>query len=116
MILETIEEKLKEIDPYTFYGMVDEAMNEMLWNYTVFARKSIGHSTNKTSYSHVYSVTIVRENFIPEGLELEYIKKMKEIAGMKPADADIVISYVEKPNTNRVVELMTIEFVRAVKV
>lgn len=116
MILEEIKTKLEELDPNVFYGMVDESMNNTRWDYIVFNRSVIRPSANKTGLSHVYAVNVIRENFIPEGLEIEVIKKMKEIPGMKFRENDISFNYTEKPNTNTVVEIMTIEFVKAVKV
>lgn len=116
MILETIKEKLQEIDPNVFYGMVDDSMRETVWDYTVFNRKITKPGSERTGYSHYFSVNIVRENFIPEGLDLAVIDKMREIPGMKLAGTDMVYEYTMKPNTNIVVELLSIDFVKAVKV
>lgn len=115
MILEEIKTKLEEIDPNVFYGMADESMNKTRWDYIVFNRSSTKVNTNKTSYSHVYAVNVIRENFVPEGLDVAIIDKMREIAGMRLADTDIAYNYTEKPNTNTVIEIMTIEFVKSVK-
>ena len=98
------------------YGVVKRSRNETLWNYTVFNRNVMKPSQNKTSYSEHYSVHVVRENFLPEGLVLEVIHKMLEIAGMRLAGTDIQYTYTTKPNTDKVVEMASIEFVRPVKV
>lgn len=116
MILETIKDKLKEIDPNVFYGMVDDKMRETVWDYIVFNRKVTKPGTNRTGYSYYFSVNIVRENFIPEGLDLSVIKKMLEIPGMRLAENDMEYNYTAKPNTNIVVEMLSIDFVRPVKV
>lgn len=115
MILEVIEEKLKEIDPLVFYGKVDE--NEITdgWNYTVFMRKSLSIGAQKREYSDRFTVAIIRENFIPEGLDISIVEKMCEIPGMRIASADCQYNYTQKPNTNTVVEILTMEFVRARK-
>jgi hypothetical protein len=119
LILEDIETKLKEIDPEVHYGMVtydeDEAKNKD-WNYIVFSRKVMRSSDNKKSYSDVFQVAIVRENYIADGLCEQVIDKMCEIAGMRLASTDCEYTYVKKPNTQKVVELLTIEFIRARKV
>lgn len=119
MILEEIETKLKEIDPEVHYGMVtydeDEAKNKD-WNYIVFSRKTMSSSDNKKSYSDRFQVAIVRENYIADGLCEKVIEKMCEIAGMRLANADCQYSYTKKPNTQVVIELLTIEFVHARKV
>ena len=116
MILETIKEKLLEVDPNVFYGMVDKSMRESVWDYIVFNRKITRPGKERTGYSHYFTVNIIRENFIPEGLEVTVIEKMLEIPGMKLAGTDMEYAYREKPNTNIVVELLSIDFVKAVKV
>lgn len=115
MILEEITNKLKEIDSLVFYGGVNESEVISEWNYIVFARKALSVSDNKQSYSDRYLVNIIRENFIPEGLDISVIDKVCEIAGMRLANAESQYSYTKKPNTNTVVEILTIEFVRARK-
>ena len=116
MILETIKEKLQEVDPNVFYGMVDPVMRETVWDYIVFNRKITKPGSDRTGYSHYFTVNIVRENFIPEGFDLTVIEKMREIPGMKLAGTDMEYNYTAKPNTNTVVEMFSIDFVRAVKV
>lgn len=115
MILTDIEAKLKEIDPNVYYGMVDQSRKETVWDYIVFNRTIIRHSTNKTSASDRFAVNIIRENYIPDGLEDEVIAKMCELPGVRLAGEDTEFAYVQKPNTNIVVEMMTITFVRARK-
>ena len=119
MILEEIEAKLKEIDPEVHYGMVtydEETAKTKPWNYIVFNRKTMKSNTNKTGYSDHFEVAIVRENYIDDGLCEQVIDKMEEIAGMRLANTDCQYNYTMKPSTNKVVELLTIEFVRARKV
>ena len=115
MLLNEIQEKLGTIEPNLFYGIVDDSMKETVWNYTVFNRTRLKSSPNKTGYSDYIDIHIVRENFIPEGLDLEFIAKVLEIDGMKLASEDGVYTYVQKNNTNTVVEMLTLSFVRARK-
>ena len=116
MLLEQIETKLKEIDNNCFYGAVDPRMRETLWNYIVFTRKPTRVNENKTGLTYCFSVNIVRENYIEDGLDLTVIQKMLEIAGMRLAGNDIEYVYITKPNTNIVVEMASIDFVKPVKV
>ena len=116
MILEAIESKLGELDPNVFYGMVKRNMSQTLWNYIVFDRRVMTSSTNKTGYTDHYRVHIVREKWIPEGLAEEVIEKMEEIAGMKVSKDDMEYNYMQKGNTDTVVEMLTIKFHRARKV
>lgn len=115
MLLDEIRNKLLETDPVVFYGMVDRSIQETEWNYTVFERKKITINQNKTGASYYFSVHIVRENFIPEGYENSVIGKLLEIDGMRLAAEDPEFEYVPKLNTNTVVEMLTLEFVRPVK-
>lgn len=115
MILDDIKKKLEEIDPKIYYGMVDDEVRETLWNYIVFNRVSLKPATNRTGYSDYYDVHIIRENFIPEGLDIDVINKMLEIEGVRLADGECSYNYVQKPNTNIVVEMLTIRFLRARK-
>lgn len=115
MILDDIKNKLEEVDPKIYYGMVSDEVNETVWDYTVFNRVSLKAAPNRTGYSDYYDVHIVRENFVPEGTDLEVIGKMLEISGMRLADGDGTYNYVMKPSTNNVVEILTLHFVRARK-
>lgn len=115
MILDDIKNKLEEIDERIYYGMVDDEVRETVWNYIVFNRSTLSANQNRTGYSDYYDVHIVRENFVPEGVDLEIIEKMLEIGGMRLASSDGSYNYVLKPNTNIVVEMLTLHFVRARK-
>lgn len=91
-------------------------MQETVWDYIVFNRKPTKPNPNKTGYSYYFTVNIIRENFIPEGLDLEVIDKMLEIPGMRLAGNDMEYTYVAKMNTDVVVEMLSIDFVKPVKV
>lgn len=110
MILQEIKDKLSEIDPHVFYGMVDDKVITDEWNYIVFMRKSLSTNTNKTVYTDHFTVAIIREEFVPEGLDVAVIDKMCEIKGMRLANPDCQYNYTLKPSTNTVVELLTMEF------
>lgn len=115
MILTDIEERLKEIDPNVYYGMVDDSAAETVWDYIVFNRKTISHSSNKTSSTDKFDVHVIRENYIPDGLEDVVIDKLRDLPGVRLTGEDSSFAYVQKPNTNIVVEMMTIHFLRARK-
>lgn len=115
MILEDIKNQLETVDQRVFYGMVDESVAKTAWNYIVFNRTKLAVTGNKTGYADGYDVSIVRENFIPEGVDLAIIERMTEIHGMRLAAIDGEYNYILKPNTNIVVEMLTLHFVRARK-
>lgn len=115
MILQEIKDKLQEIDQNVFYGMVDDSMRETAWDYIVFERTRMSPNPNRTGNSYFFAVHVIRENFIPEGLEISVINKMLEIPGMRRANSDGTYDYVQKPNTNVVVEMFSVDFVKPVK-
>lgn len=115
MILEEIKQKLEEVEPRVYYGMVDDSVRETVWDYAVFNRVTTKPTTNKNGFSDYYDVHIVRENFIPEGTDADVIEKMLSIEGMRLAGTDGTYTYVQKPNTNIVVEMLSLHFVRARK-
>ena len=112
MILDDITKKLEQIDPIVFYGAVDSTVKDTMWNYIVFNRTVMKPSANKSGFTDGYSVHIVRENFIPEGLAEEVIEKMLEIAGMRESGSDMQYQYIVKPNTDTVIEMLSIDFVK----
>lgn len=115
MILEDIEAKLQEVDKRVYYGMVDENVKDTVWNYIVFNRTTLGFPANKTGASDHFDVSIIRENFIPEGIDTEVIQKLCALPGVRLSANDGEFNYVLKPNTNIVVEMLTLHFVRARK-
>ena len=114
-LLNELREKLEQVDPVVFYGMVDNRIKETIWDYTVFNRTRLKSAANKTGFTDYIDIHIVRENYIPEGLDTEMITKVLEIDGMRLANEDGIYTYVEKNNTNTVVEMLTLSFMRARK-
>ena len=118
MILDDIKTKLLEVDPVVFYGCVDEESNTIkadLWNYIVFNRARLRTDPTKTSLVDVFEVHIVREEYIPDGIDVEVIEKLRSIPGVKLLSGDGIYTYTRKNNTNLVVEMLTLTFTRARK-
>ena len=121
MFLDDVKKALKEFDSLVYYGivpsrLVDENGNEIeTWDYSVFNRVKLKHNPNKTSYGDVFEVHIVREEYIPEGTDTDVIARLTAIPGVKLADEDETYDYMLKPNTDTVVEMLTLTFVRARK-
>lgn len=113
--LNELRDKLCEVDELVFYGMVDRNKVTDRWNYTVFGRRVMRPTGNKTGFADVYTVAIVREDYIPEGYEQTVIDKVCEISGMRLSDGDMQYSYTQKPNTNTVVELLELVFIKPKK-
>ncbi len=115
MILDDIKNKLQEIDSKVYYAAVDLSVKETVWDYIVFERSALSVNANKTGYTEEYTVRIIREEYIPEGLEIEVIEKMLEIPGMRLKSDGGTYEYVQKPNTNVVIEMFSVGFVRPKK-
>jgi hypothetical protein len=114
LFLADIEAKLQEIDPNVDYGLVNTNRKETAWNYIVFNRTGVRYSGNKTAASDTFDVHIIRENYIPDGVETQVVDKLCELPGVR-VSGEAVFNYTQKPNTNIVVEMLTIPFVRARK-
>ena len=113
-MLNKIEEILKKEKLPVFYGLVPEDEDIDNWNYFVHNRADMEKSGN-VDYKQYYQVHIVCENYVPEEMVIEIVKKIKAIPGMRVADIPIKYNYILKGNTGIVVEMATITFVRTVK-
>lgn len=119
MLLNDVKKALKEIDPLVFYGLVPSADENGekfdVWDYIVFNRVKLKNHANKTSYSDHFEVHIVREEYIPEGIDIDVIAKLTALPGVKLADDDGTYNYMMKPNTDTVIEMLTLTFTRGRK-
>lgn len=116
MLLNDIKTKLEELDPCVYYGMMTKDPDEVpVWDYIVFNRVKLRSGQNKNSFSDAFAVHIIRENFIPEGLDVDVIAKMREIPGVQLTSEDGTFNYMQKGKTDTVVEMLTLHFARARK-
>ena len=121
MLLNDVKNALKEIDPLVFYGITpsklcDENGYEVYtWDYIVFNRTKLKAHSNNTSFSDRFEVHVVREEYIPDGIDADIIGKLTALPGVKLADEDGVYDYMMKPGTNTVVEMLTLTFTRGRK-
>ena len=79
MILETIKNKLQEVDSNVFYGMVDKSMRETEWDYIVFNRKITKPGNEKTGYSHYFKVSIIFHNASERLIYVYYITERSDL-------------------------------------
>ena len=114
-ILESINDALEEFKLPVYYGISFCKPNDE-WNYFVFNRDNINKSGKSvTDFNYKYQVHIIQENFIPEGFEMEVIKKITEKTRLKLVDQPHQFNYVRKNNTDMVVEMLTLEFTKTFK-
>lgn len=112
-----IKEKLLEIDPHVYYGMVsDNVKLEDEWNYIVFGQDRMRKSgTSSIDLNGYWYVTIVREDFIPDEDVIKVLEKMSEVPGLRLADGDYQYQYFMKGSTNIVIEMLALQFTKSKK-
>lgn len=127
-MLNEIRDKLTELIKDTAfiekYGVLEEVLygtahkheSSKPWNYIVFNKgKFKKGGTSNTDLTYYWNVAIVHEEYIPEGLEEAVIDKILEIKGLRLADGDMPVEYLPKGDSNMVVELLQISFVKTKK-
>lgn len=116
MILDTIKDTLETLaadmeypmNGGVFYGVCNEnALPE--WNYFVFGRSKVT-PTNHNSYTGIYDVHIIHEDYIAEGYVIEVVKAMKQAIPGCSLSEDVTYDYTTKGETNVVVEVATLTF------
>ena len=110
-----IEEALASFKLLVWYGKTF-CKSDDKWNYFVFNKKQFNRSgKSKIDFNYDYQVHIIMENYIEEGFEQKVIKKIKENTNLKLIDQPMQFNYVQKNNTNLVVEILTLEFTKTFK-
>lgn len=110
-MINAIKEKLKEIDSNVQYGI---CRKKDTWDCLLVRKDRIAKSKqNRLDNNYYISVSIIREDEIPNGTELLVEKKMKEI-GFNRTQADARYDYVLDAN-DVTVEICVMEFVKSTK-
>lgn len=120
-MLDTIKATLEQLaaDPEyplsggVYYGICT-AQSLPEWNYFVFGRRRV-LQTNTKSYTDVFEVHIVHEDYIAEGYELEVVKAIRQALPGCSLLEDISYEYTSKSDTSVVVEICTLTFKKAKK-
>lgn len=115
-MLEELNKALKEFASENglekvFYGMASDRSNKMnKWNYIILKR-----SRNAASGTIYYTITLVHEDYIPEGMEEKLVKSvLGKISGLR-LSGDIEYDYGLKNSTDLVMEAAFITFSKARK-
>lgn len=115
-MLNEIREKLEglQMGPVE-YGRLTSVPE--ICNYIVFARGEIKKAgTSSQDFNREYTVVLVHEDYIPEGTELEVVKALKEIKGLRwDVNAGIQYDYMVKKNNDTVVEMAAMVFKEPLK-
>lgn len=114
-MLNKISEKLEGLDMGPIqYGRVTNQPE--VWNYIVYGRSRLRRvGSSKNDFNRYYTVVIVHEDYIPEGMEINVIKALEEIKGLKLAQDDIEYDYITKKNSGIVVEMAVLAFIQPIK-
>ena len=115
-MLQEISDALEATGQTVYYGQAGALRAEDLWNYVVFYRLTLAPSTNKTGLQEVYEVAIVHEEAIPDETISAVIKAMTSLPGMRLRNTDGTFEYTTKPNTEQVIEILLLDFIRPSKV
>lgn len=110
-MLDTVKEGLKEIDKNVQYGICKK---EDTWDCLLIKKDRIAKSGKSNLDTSVYiTISIIREDEIPDGLEFKVEEKMREM-GYRRTSADAKYDYTVDSN-EVVIEICTLEFVKASK-
>ena len=115
-MLKQIETALKAVDNNVFYGGVTGIDRADKWDYIVFSRRNLRRNTKgNTSYTHVITVYIVREEYVPEETIYDVINAMEAIPGVRFDDDNAQFNYDRKENTKTIMEVAQLTFTWARK-
>lgn len=115
-LLDAVQDALTAVDPNTFYGTAAGLPPKSPWNYTVFSRSTTKAKEGGCGFSDRLTVSVVRENYVPEGMLARVIDAMRAIPGVKLDTArEVEYVYDVKPGTSRTVEMMIVRFARGRK-
>lgn len=112
-MLNDLRDVLQKIDNKVFYGLAPRQIKNE-WNYIVF-RRNVMKKNNSTSFTDYYVVAIVRENFVPSGLEFNVINEIEKNTMLRLADKDAQYEYIYKKDTDLVCEVLMLEFYKSKK-
>lgn len=111
-MLSDISKALEATGKPVYYGKAPNVDGGEVWDYIVFFRTTLGLSTNKTGVTERFTVAIVQEEYVETETINAVIEAMTGIPGVRLSNEDPEFDYAAKPNTDTVIEILTIGFVR----
>lgn len=110
-MLNEIKNALESVDNNVFYGGVTGIDRIDKWDYIVFGRRSLRRNTKgNTSYTHIITVNIVREEYVPEETIYKVIEAMEAIPGVRLEDDGGTFAYDRKESTKSIMEIAQLSF------
>lgn len=114
-MLSDIQTALESLGLPVYYGAAGTLSGEDVWDYIVFYRRTLSPSTSKTGLAQVYEVAIVCEEYVPDEKVFGVIDAMTALPGVRFSDTGGDFQYTTKPNTEQVIEILTLDFTRPMK-
>lgn len=114
-MLSEIKTALESLGLPVYYGAAGTLSGEDVWDYVVFYRTTLAPTGNKRGLAETYEVALVREEAIPDDTISAAIRAMTALPGVRFADTGGTYQYTTKPNTDQVIEILTLDFVRPFK-
>lgn len=114
-MLKEIKDALESLGRPVFYGIASTIDGGDLWDYIVFWRENMSSTGGKTGLRDRFTVSIVQEEFVDDETVQSVIDAMLSIPGVRLSDGDMAYAYTRKPNTETVIEVLALEFVRPSK-
>ena len=114
-MLSDIKTALEALGLPVYYGAAGTLSGEDVWDYVVFYRTTIEPTGNKRGLAETYEVALVREEAIPDETISGAIRAMTALPGVRFAGTGGTYQYTTKPNTDQVIEILTLDFVRPFK-
>lgn len=115
MLLNDVQNALLAVDENVYYGTGVSHPKDKPWDYIVFSRDVLKRNTNRSSFTDVINVSIIREEYIPEGVEEKVIEAMEALPGVKLMEGEHEYLYTVKPNTKLTVEIVALQFTHSRK-
>ena len=109
---EKIYNKLIEIDSNVFYGLATQNFlnNTPELNYIIYSGNGFSKASSKIDLVNYFTVSVIRENFVPDDTVQKVIFKMLSIPGIRLSDEKAENNYIRKGNTDTLIEITSITF------
>lgn len=114
-MLTEISTALESTGKKVFYGRAGNLEASDLWDYIVFYRRAMNTTGNKKGLADRFTVAIVQEEYVEDELVYDVISAVEAIPGIRLADGEHQYQYTTKPNTETVIEMLLLDFVKPKK-
>lgn len=114
-MLTEISNALESTGKKVFYGRAGNLEASDIWDYLVFFRRTLQTTGNKKGLADSFTVVIVQEEYVEDSLIYDVINAIEAIPGFRLADGEHEYQYTTKPNTETVLEMLMLNFVKPKK-